>query len=63
MAEITSPCVRNCCLGKDDVCLGCFRTIEEIIRWGDANDEEKRMILVKANERQRKRKEEANSWT
>ena len=52
MSEVSSPCVRNCCLDEDDVCLGCFRTIEEIIRWGEADDEEKHKILVKAGERQ-----------
>ena len=54
MSEVSSPCVRNCCLDEDDVCLGCFRTIEEIIRWGEADDEEKHKILVKAGERQRR---------
>ena len=32
-----SPCVRNCCLDKKDVCIGCGRTVDEIIRWGDAD--------------------------
>lgn len=31
---VKSPCVRNCCLGEDDICLGCFRTIDEITSWG-----------------------------
>lgn len=31
---VKSPCVRNCCLDEDDVCMGCFRTIDEIIHWG-----------------------------
>ena len=45
MAVITSPCVRNCCLDKQDVCPGCGRTVEEVIRWGDADDAEKQQIL------------------
>ena len=57
MSEVFSPCVRNCCLDEDDVCLGCFRTIEEIIRWGEADDEEKHKILAWAGERQRRRNE------
>ncbi|VAW53708.1 hypothetical protein MNBD_GAMMA05-1211 [hydrothermal vent metagenome] len=48
---IESPCVRNCCLDKQDICLGCSRTIEEIIRWGDANDKEKEKILIDSKER------------
>lgn len=45
MAVITSPYVRAYCLDKQDVCLGCGRTVEETIRWGDAGDAEKRQIL------------------
>jgi predicted Fe-S protein YdhL (DUF1289 family) len=48
---VESPCVRNCCLDKKDVCLGCGRTVEEIIRWGDADDDEKLRILAAAKKR------------
>ncbi len=53
--EITSPCVRNCCLDENDVCLGCYRTIGEIIAWGDASDAKKREILARAGERRARR--------
>ena len=42
---ISSPCVRNCCLDDKDICLGCGRSVEEISRWGDAEDVEKSEIL------------------
>lgn len=48
---ISSPCVRNCCLDKQDVCVGCGRTVEEIIRWGDADDKEKFEILTASKKR------------
>ena len=48
---ISSPCVRNCCLDEQDICLGCGRSIEEIIRWGDADDKEKLQILVVSKKR------------
>ena len=48
---VTSPCVRNCCLDKQDVCIGCGRTVEEIIRWGDADDKEKLQILTLVKKR------------
>ncbi len=28
-----SPCVRQCCLNRDDVCMGCFRTLDNILKW------------------------------
>jgi predicted Fe-S protein YdhL (DUF1289 family) len=52
---VESPCVRNCCLDKQDVCLGCGRTIDEIIRWGDANDTEKILILKRSIKRMEQR--------
>ena len=48
---ISSPCVRNCCLDDKDICLGCGRTVEEIIRWGDAEDNEKLKILKVSKKR------------
>jgi predicted Fe-S protein YdhL (DUF1289 family) len=43
-----SPCVRNCCLDDDLVCLGCFRTIEEIKDWSIVDDQQRRLILQNA---------------
>lgn len=51
--KIESPCVRNCCLDNDDVCMGCFRHISEITGWGQAPEERKREILERAAERKR----------
>lgn len=48
---IDSPCVRNCCLDPQDVCLGCGRHLNEITGWQQATDEKKRQILQNAKER------------
>jgi len=45
---VPSPCVRNCCLDENDICLGCFRSISEILRWSEATEEEKRAILARS---------------
>lgn len=50
--DVESPCVRNCCLNEDDVCMGCFRTIAEIIEWGQANSVERNSILQMAKQRE-----------
>jgi predicted Fe-S protein YdhL (DUF1289 family) len=50
--RVQSPCIRNCCLNDEDVCLGCFRRIEEIVRWSEADDSERRLILQNAKERE-----------
>jgi predicted Fe-S protein YdhL (DUF1289 family) len=52
---LASPCVRNCCLDDDNVCMGCGRALEEIVAWGTASDADKRAILERSRERLRAR--------
>jgi uncharacterized protein len=49
--SVQSPCVRNCCLDDDLVCLGCFRSIEEIKEWSIVDDHRRRLILQNAMQR------------
>ena len=46
-----SPCVSICALDEDDICVGCFRSAEEITDWMMADDAGKQAILDKATER------------
>ncbi|MBK8816110.1 MAG: DUF1289 domain-containing protein [Methylococcaceae bacterium] len=48
---IQSPCIRNCCLNEDDVCLGCFRALTEIIDWSDSDNTRRITVLEKAKKR------------
>lgn len=50
--NVTSPCVRNCCLNKNDICLGCFRHVDEIIEWGAAC-EERRLSIIEVSKLRR----------
>ena len=52
-SSIDSPCVRNCCLNDDDVCLGCGRSLGEITAWSVASEIAKKIILEAAAERRR----------
>ena len=45
MEKIISPCVRNCCLNEQDICLGCFRSLEEIRQWNVSTEEIKEKVL------------------
>lgn len=49
--RIASPCVRQCCLDDEDMCLGCFRSLQEIKDWALADDARRRAILHRAAER------------
>ncbi|MGD8673568.1 MAG: DUF1289 domain-containing protein [Thiogranum sp.] len=46
-----SPCIRNCCLREDDVCPGCFRSLDEIVARGTADDAHRCAILGQALQR------------
>ncbi|MGZ9898136.1 DUF1289 domain-containing protein [Shewanella gaetbuli] len=48
---IASPCIRHCCLDENDVCLGCRRTLEEILAWHHMTDEQKMKIIKQLAER------------
>jgi predicted Fe-S protein YdhL (DUF1289 family) len=48
---LASPCIRTCCLDDDDVCMGCGRSLAEIVSWGTASDDEKREILARSRRR------------
>ncbi len=50
-AEIQSPCVRNCCLDGNDICLGCFRSLNEILSWSDSNQDQKKQIVLNCKKR------------
>ncbi|WP_445947107.1 DUF1289 domain-containing protein [Shewanella sp.] len=40
-----SPCVRQCCLDAQDVCLGCHRTLDDILNWHRLSDTEKKQRM------------------
>ncbi len=45
MKDTESPCVRNCSLDEQRICRGCFRHLDEIMCWPDADDAARRDIL------------------
>ena len=55
LPDNSSPCVRNCCLDDEDICVGCFRSIDEIMKWSASDDEQKKQILGKAEVRKKAR--------
>ncbi|ACA87433.1 DUF1289 domain-containing protein [Shewanella woodyi] len=35
---IQSPCVAKCGVNEDDICMGCYRNIDEIVGWSKADN-------------------------
>ena len=48
---VKSPCIEVCSLNDQDVCIGCYRTADEIIEWFSAHDERKKEILAAVGDR------------
>ena len=50
-APVPSPCIGNCCLDDELVCLGCFRSLDEIKDWSLVDNAARRGILQNAAQR------------
>lgn len=48
---VDSPCVRLCSLDRQDICVGCGRTIHEIVAWNRVDDDERRRIVENSRQR------------
>lgn len=45
VSEPESPCISVCALDEQDICMGCYRSAEEITDWFMATVEEKQAVL------------------
>ena len=52
---IQSPCIGSCCLDDKDMCLGCFRMIDEILIWSKASSKQQIDIIQACSTRQQKK--------
>ncbi len=52
MNEPESPCIKVCAIDPEDrVCMGCYRSLQEIAAWPRLTVIEKRDLLVTLQER------------
>ena len=43
-SPIESPCI-SVCRYDNEVCVGCGRTVDDIVNWYDMTDDEKQAVL------------------
>lgn len=48
---IESPCISICVLDDEQMCLGCYRTLDEIGVWSNATEEQRQNIIDAAVQR------------
>jgi predicted Fe-S protein YdhL (DUF1289 family) len=53
-AEPASPCVDICVLDDADVCMGCYRSAQEIAEWSQLAHADRWCVLDNARERRRR---------
>ena len=41
-----SPCIHLCKLDEHGVCIGCFRTIQEIADWAGMTESQKKQVIA-----------------
>lgn len=51
MNPTNSPCIRKCCLNEHDICLGCFRSLDEILHWTKVDNTTRQQFLENAHQR------------
>jgi uncharacterized protein len=45
--EVDSPCIKICVIHPEErLCVGCYRSIEEIATWSRMSPEERRVIMA-----------------
>jgi len=52
--KIKSPCIDKCKYDENKVCMGCFRTMHEIVNWPEFSDEHKKEIITRVGSKIRK---------
>ena len=43
---VASPCNSICTLNDDDICIGCYRSADEIRNWSFLDNEQKLDVLI-----------------
>ena len=50
-----SPCIGKCGLDTQDICRGCFRTMDEILRWENMSEADRQLTVINCKERRQRR--------
>ncbi|MEM7501318.1 MAG: DUF1289 domain-containing protein [Pseudomonadota bacterium] len=46
-----SPCVSICSLDENDICYGCYRSVDEIVAWARMTAAEQHATIARAKSR------------
>jgi predicted Fe-S protein YdhL (DUF1289 family) len=43
--RVKSPCIHVCALNENDLCVGCYRSGDEILGWMEMSNDERSEVL------------------
>jgi len=52
--KIKNPCIDKCKYDENKVCMGCHRTMYEIVNWTDFSEQKKVEIINRVNKKIKK---------
>ena len=52
LSLIESPCISVCRM-ENEVCVGCGRTVDDIVNWYDMTDDEKQAVLNRLEKKEK----------
>lgn len=55
--KIKSPCQLICTYDENRICIGCFRSLEEVAKWDSFTEEQKQQVLDNIIKRREERGE------
>jgi predicted Fe-S protein YdhL (DUF1289 family) len=62
MTGVVSPCVKVCAMDPArGLCIGCWRTLDEIARWGAMSESERKSVMELLPARRAREATEADS--
>jgi len=51
MGYVISPCINICKLDENKICIGCYRTLDEIANWTKYTDVQKQAVITQLQSR------------
>jgi len=49
--KVITPCVGQCDLDENNICIGCYRSSSEITGWLDKSEDEKLSIVIRCKQK------------
>jgi predicted Fe-S protein YdhL (DUF1289 family) len=49
--SVITPCIGQCDIDENDVCIGCYRSSQEITDWLNKSEDEKIEIVIRCKKK------------